>query len=137
MDLRKLAVFVPFLAVATTAMAVEATQYDPPAGQLSRAEVKAELRQAAANGELAARGETYGAIEWTRAPQTTVTRAEVRQELARARAAGELPVAGEAYGSFEPSQPHARAHASAGPRPQASAKTPAVKSGAIGRNFRP
>jgi len=126
MDLRKLAVFVPFLAVATTAMAVEATQYDPPTGQLCRAEVKAELRQAAANGELAARGETYGAIEWTRAPQTTVTRAEVRQELARARAAGELPVAGEAYGSFEPSQPHAPAHASAGP--SAGTSSPAPKS---------
>ncbi len=46
-----------FAAAATSAMAVEATQYVPPAGTLTRAEVKAELAQAQARAGAVQVGE--------------------------------------------------------------------------------
>src|SRR5262249_10557112 len=87
---------------ASGAMAVEATQWNPPAGQTTRAEVKAETARAIASGELQARGEAYGGYFYEPpAPSaTTLTRAEVKQDLAQARANGELDNRGEAYGGF-------------------------------------
>ena len=87
-------------AASATAMAVEATQWNPPAGNLTRAEVMAEYARARANGELPTRGEAYAGVERAHQPRSTLTRAEVKEELARARANGELQVAGEAYGGF-------------------------------------
>ncbi len=59
----------------------------------SRAEVKAEVRQAAARGELLAAGEQdFGDVT----PQaSTVARAQVKAEVLAARARGELLPAGE------------------------------------------
>lgn len=96
------------LAASATAMAVEATQWNPPAGNLTRAEVMAEFARARANGELPTRGEAYAGIERAHQPQSTLTRAEVKEELARARANGELQVAGEAYGGFPESNSRTR-----------------------------
>jgi hypothetical protein len=101
MNPKQIAVAVSLLASAAAAMAVEATQWNPPAGQRTRAEVKAELAQAAASGELEAnRGEAYAGFIDKNVPQSNLSRAEVKQELARARANGELEGRTEAYGGF-------------------------------------
>src|SRR5678816_302500 len=101
MNVKQIAIARSILGSATGAMAVEATQWNPPAGQTTRAEVKAEVARALANGELEARGEAYAGYVDTRTPTaTTVTRAEVKQDLAQARANGELDGRGEAYGGF-------------------------------------
>lgn len=92
-------------------MAVEATQWNPPVGQLSRAEVKAELRQAIANGELDRRNESYAGVTETHTPATALTRTEVKEELARARANGELHVRNESYGGFPQAIRHEGAQA--------------------------
>ena len=63
MNIKQIAVAVSLIATAWSAMAVEATQWNPPAGQQSRAEVKADLARAVANGEIA-QGETYGAFDY-------------------------------------------------------------------------
>ncbi|HEX6704095.1 MAG TPA: DUF4148 domain-containing protein [Albitalea sp.] len=95
------AVAVSLFATAATAMAVEATQWNPQPGGLTRAEVKAELARAAAAGELPVVSETYGGFDYAHIKPSTVTRAEVKTELARAAAAGELPVVSETYGGFD------------------------------------
>jgi hypothetical protein len=59
----------------------------------SRAEVKAEVRQAAAAGQLLAAGEEDFGVPTTRS--TTVARAQVKAEVLAARARGELMPAGE------------------------------------------
>ena len=100
MNVRQLTVAVSLLAGAAAAMAVEATQWNPQAGQATRAEVKAELARATANGELVERGEAYAGYVDRNLPQSTLTRAEVQEELARARANGELENRTEAYGGF-------------------------------------
>ena len=105
MNVKQIAIAMSIFASATGAMAVEATQWNPPAGQSTRAEVKAEVARAIANGELQERGEAYAGYADTRTPAaTTLARAEVKQELAQARANGELDDRGEAYGGFV--QPH-------------------------------
>ena len=113
MNIRPLAIVLSVMAVAGAAMAVEAEQSNPPPGIANRADVKVELRRAAANGELAAKqGEAYGGFDYGRLPPSALTRAEVKQELARARANGELPVVNEAYSGFvEPSAPNGRGFA--------------------------
>ena len=101
MNVKQITVAVSLLASAAAAMAVEATQWNPPAAQRSRAEVKAELSQAVANGEIEAnRGEAYAGFIDRNTPQSTLARSEVKQELARARADGELEGRTEAYGGF-------------------------------------
>jgi len=101
MNVKQIAIAISILASATGAMAVEATQWNPPAGQLSRAEVKAEVARASANGELEARGEAYaGYFDVRTTTASTLARTEVKQELAQARANGELASRGEAYGGF-------------------------------------
>jgi hypothetical protein len=105
MKLRQAAVAVSLFATAIGAMAVEATQWNPPAGRLTRAEVKAELARAVANGELEERGEAYAGYQVQ--PQSTLARSAVKAELARARANGELEGRNEAYGGFP--QPHSTA----------------------------
>lgn len=60
------------------AMASEATQFDAPAGTLTRAEVKAELKRAQAAGELNGVSAAYGDV---RADIGSIRdRAEVRAE---------------------------------------------------------
>jgi len=101
MNVKQITVAASLLASAAGAMAVEATQWNPPAGQHTRAEVKAELAQASANGEIEAnRGEAYAGFIDKSAPQSTLSRAEAKLELARARADGELEGRNEAYGGF-------------------------------------
>ena len=105
MNIKQITIAISILASATGAMAVEATQWNPPAGASTRAEVKAEVTRAIANGELQARGEAYAGYVDTRTPSvSTLARAEVKQELAQARANGELDARGEAYGGFV--EPH-------------------------------
>ena len=67
---------------ATSGFATEATQFNPEASTLTRAEVRAELVRASAAGELDAQGETYGSITPVDATAmaSTRTRAEVRAE---------------------------------------------------------
>ncbi|WP_280155848.1 DUF4148 domain-containing protein [Piscinibacter sp. XHJ-5] len=123
MNVRQLTIALSFIAAAGSAAAVEAEQWNPPPSTASRAEVQAELRQAAASGELAAlQGEAYGSFDYRHVPATTLTRAQVKQDLARARANGELPVVNEAYSGFiEPQAQSTRAYA--GRKTQKDAKT--------------
>jgi len=123
MNVKQLAAAVSLFTVAAAAMASEATQWNPPAGHLSRAEVKAELLRAEANGEVA-RGEAYDGYDYSDTRQSTVTRAEVKQELARAIANGELEQRGETYGSFTEPRPHATDRAFAWRKPHQEAKSP-------------
>lgn len=122
MNVKQLTVAVALLASGAAAMAVEATQWNPSTGQLSRSEVKAELSRAIANGEVVAIGEAYdGAIE-RNLPHSTLARAEVRQELARARANGELDDRNETYGGFTEPHPHVAARAFAWGKSRHAAK---------------
>ena len=66
----------------TGAFATEATQFDIPAGTLSRAAVKAELARAQAAGELNHASALYGYAEPVVA--SVRTRAEVRAEAVKA-----------------------------------------------------
>jgi hypothetical protein len=100
MNVKQVLIAVSILASAGGAMAVEATQWNPPAGQATRAEVKADLARAAASGELEARGEAYAGVIDSHAASSTLARGEVRQQLANAQAHGELAARGEAYGGF-------------------------------------
>jgi hypothetical protein len=110
MNVKQLTIALSLLANAAAAMAVEATPWNPPAGHLSRVEVKAELARAVADGELEARGEAHAGYVDQHLPQSTLARAEVKQELARARASGELESRTEAYGNFPQTHPHVAAH---------------------------
>lgn len=65
---------------------------------LSRAAVIAELKRAAARGELAVNGEDVGLFAQNQADQSGLTRAAVIAEFKRAAASGELPVNGEFAG---------------------------------------
>jgi hypothetical protein len=120
MNVKQLILATAILASAGGAMAVEATQWNPPAGGLSRAEVKADLARATAAGELVERGEAYAGLHESQAPATTLARTEVKQELARARANGELEDRGEAYGSFHDAHPQYRGPVFAWRKPHAS-----------------
>src|SRR5262245_30753411 len=71
MSVKQITIAMSILASATGAMAVEATQWNPPAGQSTRAEVKAEVARAIASGELQARGEAYAGYVDTRTPAAT------------------------------------------------------------------
>jgi hypothetical protein len=94
MNVKQITIAISILASATGAMAVEATQWNPPAGQLSVRKCKTEVARAAANGELEARGEAYaGYFDVRTATASTLARTEVKQELAQARANGELAAA--------------------------------------------
>jgi hypothetical protein len=87
------------LLTGTAAIAQEGTQdfAGAPASTRTRADVKAELAQARASGQLAQRGETYGGFE--RAPAgTSRARADVVAELDAARQAGELDARSHSYG---------------------------------------
>ena len=97
-NVKHIVITAAILASAGGAMAVEATQWNPPSGQLTRAEVKAELLHAIASGELERRNESYAGRETYAPATTTLTRAEVKEELARARANGELQTRNESYG---------------------------------------
>lgn len=110
MKLHQAAIALSLIAAGTAAMAVEATQWNPPAGELARPEVKAELARATANGELHARGEAYAGFAGT-TPRSTMTRAEVQNELANARANGELEQRTEAYGGFPAPHSNVTGHA--------------------------
>jgi hypothetical protein len=99
MKLKQAAVAVSLFATAAAAMAVEATQWNPPSGQVPRAEVKSELARAQSSGELDGPGEAYAGFQ-VHVPQSTLARSDVKTELARARANGELEGRNEAYGGF-------------------------------------
>jgi Domain of unknown function (DUF4148) len=83
------------------AFAQEGTQdfANLPASSRTRAEVKAELAKAQAQGLLDNRGETYGSLD-IRKFESTRSRADVLAELDIARRAGELDRRNYAYGSF-------------------------------------
>jgi hypothetical protein len=104
-NLKQLTVALSLLASGAAAMAVEATQWNPPAGQLSRAQVKTELARAVADGELESRGEAYAGYVDRHAPKSTLARAEVKHDLELARASGELDNRNEAYGGFQDARP--------------------------------
>ncbi len=95
--------------IGTGAFAQEATQFDIPASQTTRAAVKAELAQARQNGVLVA-GEAYGtttpAAVRTGESQAVASlqRVDVKRDLVRAQADGSYLVAGEAYGTVQPGQ---------------------------------
>ena len=67
---------------ATSASAVEAEQWNPPAGSLTRAQVVAELRAAQASGQMNNRNEAYDGTNYrsTTAPASTVSRRQVQAE---------------------------------------------------------
>jgi len=86
---------------ATNAFAQEGTQdfANPTLSTRSRDEVRAELAQARAAGQLENRGESYGGFDRSTIVSTK-TRAEVVAELDAARRSGELENRNESYGSF-------------------------------------
>lgn len=86
------------LIASTAAMATEATQFNGAASERSRADIKAELAVARAQGNLTERGESYGTFRQT-APGT-LSRAEVRAEAARANREQRVP--SSVYGYLEP-----------------------------------
>ena len=120
MNVKQVVIAMSILASGGGAMAVDATQWNPSGGYLSRAEVKAELARAIAGGELHERGETYAGYVDTRTPATTLTRADVKEQLAHARANGELDGRGEAYGGFPDLHPRNGEHVFAWRKPHAS-----------------
>ncbi|HEV7914192.1 MAG TPA: DUF4148 domain-containing protein [Albitalea sp.] len=63
---------------ATSAFAVEAEQWNPPAGSLTRAEVVAELRAAQASGQMDHRNEAY---DGTNDPSTAAAGTLRRQQV--------------------------------------------------------
>jgi len=117
MNVKQITVAVALLSSAAAAMAVEATQWNPPAGQLSRAAVEAELGRAVATGEMDMRREDYAGYIDKKAPQSTSARSDVKQELARARANGELDGRNEAYGGVTEAHPHVAGHTFAWRKP--------------------
>lgn len=109
MNTKTLIAAAAFAFIGTGAFAQEATQFDIPASQTTRAAVKAELAQARQNGVQVA-GEAYGsvipaAVRTGEAQNVaTLSRVEVQRDLARAQANGSYLVAGEAYGTVQPGQ---------------------------------
>src|SRR5688572_32740131 len=101
MNITRLSLPLAGLLVSAAAVAVEGTQdFDTPAPSTrTRAEVKAELAEARAAGQLASPGEAYGGFRGAQVASTR-SRDEVRAELAAARAAGELNQRGRTDGSF-------------------------------------
>jgi len=97
MNVKQFAVAASLLSSIVSAMAAEATPWNPPAGALSRTEVRAEMARAAARAEMPQPGEAYpgGGVRLD-APSPS-TRAEVRAEVARARERGELDGRNAAY----------------------------------------
>jgi hypothetical protein len=87
---------------ASTAFAQEGTQdfADQALSTRSRAEVRAELAQARAAGQLENRDESYGGFDRS-AIASTKSRAEVRAELDEARRAGTLDTRNESYGGLD------------------------------------
>jgi hypothetical protein len=67
---------------ATSAFAIEATQWNPPPGTKTRAEVVAELKAAQASGQMNNRQETYDGTNYQTPTSTTGTlsRAQVQAE---------------------------------------------------------
>ena len=86
---------------ATTASAQEGTQEftHQTLSTRSRVEVRTELAQARATGQLENRGEAYGGFDRT-AIASTQSRAQVLAELDAARRAGLLETRGESHCSF-------------------------------------
>lgn len=88
--------------IGTSAFAVEAEQIVPQSGQLTRAEVQAQVARAQASGELTFAGDSYGgfkAVTWAarKSPlehAATRSRDEVREE---ARAAGRASTFNQLY----------------------------------------
>ena len=84
--------------LSSVAFAQQASDPSSASAGLTRAEVKAELARAIANGELAIYGEAQAEPILSRAAGAQgrsfagpgLTRAEVKAELARARASGEM-----------------------------------------------
>jgi hypothetical protein len=90
------------LFAATTAFAQEGTQdfAKEALSTRSRAEVRAELAQARAAGQLENRGESYGGFDRS-AVASTKSRDEVRAELDAARRDGTLDTRNESYGGAD------------------------------------
>ena len=67
---------------ASSAFAVEAEQWNPPAGSKTRAEVIAELRAAQASGQMNNRNEAYDGTNYQSPPSaaSTVSRQQVQAE---------------------------------------------------------
>ncbi len=82
MKLTKLLVAIAIAATGASAFAVEAEQWNPPSGDLTRGEVKSQLRAAVAAGEMSNRNETYGTVEVP--TRVTRERAQVQAEGERA-----------------------------------------------------
>lgn len=79
---RRLIVALSITLTGSSAFAVEAEQWNPPAGNLARADVMSQLRAALASGDMSNRNETYGSVE---VPiRATRARAEVQAEGERA-----------------------------------------------------
>lgn len=62
MNVKQIVAVATLAVIGTSAFAAEAEQFNPQAGALTRAEVRAELSRAQAAGEIAAVAETYGAF---------------------------------------------------------------------------
>ncbi|WP_280155852.1 DUF4148 domain-containing protein [Piscinibacter sp. XHJ-5] len=90
------------LATGTAALAQEGTRdFDnATASARTRAEVKAELAQARAAGQLDNRGEAYGGFS-NEQLASTQARSQVLADLDVARRAGELQTHNQSYGSFQ------------------------------------
>ena len=67
----------------------------------TRAEVRAELVAARANGEVDQPSDFYGLADQSKFASST-TRAQVVAEYKKARAAGQLDLRGELYGTYDP-----------------------------------
>ena len=69
---------------AGSALAIDAEQWNPPAGQRTRAAVEAELRAAIASGEMQRRNEAYDGTAGDATPAGTASRQQVQSEGTRA-----------------------------------------------------
>ncbi|MBL0091444.1 MAG: DUF4148 domain-containing protein [Piscinibacter sp.] len=102
MNTKQLFAAAAFAVIGTSAFAVEAEQIVPQSGQLTRAEVQAQVARAQVTGELTFAGDSYGgfkAVTWAarKSPlehAATRSRDEVREE---ARAAGRASTFNQLY----------------------------------------
>jgi len=127
MNVKKIAVAASLLSTILSAMAAEATAWSPPAGSLSRTDVKADAARALTRGELRQPGEAYSGGGFRFDAPSTLTRDEVRADAARARERGELDGRNEAYDGV--SQPHPSVAGGV----FASRARPVVSAGAAGK----
>jgi len=89
MNAKQLFAAAAFAVIGTSAFAVEAEQFVPPTGSLTRAEVRAELARAQASGEIAAVSANYGDFTVAKGARS-IDQAKLSREAVRTEASSAL-----------------------------------------------